>query len=1026
MRINPVLWWVIAIAIVLGTVASASASGDEKYVTLVDNTNFCAPNSCHTTYRVCAIDWKQDIDWYTAGFGFRSTKEESIKSDADVTQLKTWEILVNNSEHVIGECRDKDNKLQPCEYDAQYFEPLNLVAGKTLQVGECADIRIQGSIDAHSAVDNVFSLKVNGFTESYTQWAVWNATDTVGIWNFDQYYTDSSGHNNLLRTGGSPVFNTTSFIQGNASLQQVGASSAYNSTPAAMPTGSESWTMSTWVYLPVQIGAGTQYFLEGFGNTGTGNQQIAMDYYEDIGTYYLRLSNFGGGSNTHAQTIGTAGWHNIILTFSGNNSYRIYYDNNSIGDGALGWTLNTCGGVNDATCEIVYGARTWNHGTLNWPGSVDRAEVWNFVLNSTQVAHIYNNSKGDAYTNKDCDPLVDGCPPTAPVPGAVYFASANANGTVNEMSVQSFALNVTFNTTAIADVNATLVWDSTSRTVTESTVTNGTGWNNTKFSSSFQIPFSTTNASNHGYYWSYYLGYTNGSSLNINTTNLSTTVLWTYFISTIQLAPANITEGQTAYWNATITGDNVSSYVNGLNFTYNRTVYVGTLSTNTTTSQLWTGSLALPANNPNNFSAGLNASFSINGSNRNSTTTPTLTVWKMILTDCSVGSASTVPALRYDLFDEVNNTFRVSTTSVQLHTFFTTGAFNRTYSSTLVGANNWTVCIYPYYSTSAFSDAQVVQSGDGIIYGIRTLSSTLVLNVSQQNISIYLLNASELGVALVTVNVQDQNGIALPNYGVEIYRYYLDPPGTIKVAQDVTDSVGRIKTYLVQNTVYYQFKVYSDTGFTHNVLTTGLMRIYDASITLKIGSVIPKYLDIYSSLSKAVAELNFINATKQFQLHYDLSTVFAPNSTYSVNAVCLRTEYAGNGSSTDPNLWVLQSETCSTVKTGTLTGSVVTEAVAIDWRAWAYANISASPDEPYLLAIAAYSFISPLAGVGLFWAVITALTVGILGLWNPVVFVTLVIFALSVMAWVGLISGFVPLIVTGIVMTMVLARYLRS
>jgi len=152
-------------------------------------------------------------------------------------------------------------------------------------------------------------------------------------------------------------------------------------------------------------------------------------------------------------------------------------------------------------------------------------------------------------------------------------------------------------------------------------------------------------------------------------------------------------------------------------------------------------------------------------SRNSSSTTVNVTIYKVTVTDCSYGLAS----FAYFTYDEENGTY-VNDSDYSLRVITRAGNITTTYSKSVIGQPNMTICLYPIWS-NATADLSLIYSGqENATYSQRTYYNfgVVLTNVTQiQNV--YLLNTSKS--YLVNIETRDQYGSVAPNIVVYFERF---------------------------------------------------------------------------------------------------------------------------------------------------------------------------------------------------------------------------------------------------------------
>jgi len=290
---------------------------------------------------------------------------------------------------------------------------------------------------------------------------LWNATDTVTRQQLNETYRDNSGNGNDFGTiAGSPTFNTTSFVVGNASYSGDSgkAAQAYNHTPTGMVLGNTNWTAGVFVnYGEGSVNAGNKILrIWGFGDNENdfsfGN--VGLTYLNDSPPADLRVGGRGYTKNTDID-LNHSVWSSIVITYNASDQILTTYVNGDFMNAQdIGTNLNICEGVSDSTCEIGLGIATNDHVTAAaWTDGIDDFRFNDFVWNITFIKNYHNGSKGWGPDN-----LSD--MPAAPAPPAPDNEAPNItlNHPVNETQFNDTNV-VLFNWSATDDLNVSFLCD---------------------------------------------------------------------------------------------------------------------------------------------------------------------------------------------------------------------------------------------------------------------------------------------------------------------------------------------------------------------------------------------------------------------------------------------------------------------------------------------------------------------------------------------------------------------------------------
>jgi hypothetical protein len=1012
------------------------------------------------------------------------------KTCKENSRYSTTFVGVNGS--VVTEWHDNISDTD-CSYVEEYYRPF-APFDKTILSGQSVKLKIKGSKGVYDRVDNVLVLKIGNQVQKYTQWAWWDtdwqSCRQINVQNMAagqtfNFFVDNSLLANVENANGD--YASLRFVNGTC----TGATGELNHwveywNPAA---NSSIWVNATSAGSSIAV-----FYDNDAASTVSNASKVflfADDFVTNVGAWtnnnYLTHNGDSTANITQAATayvykdLSAALSYPFQLKFAVN---RVATTKNfcvaPVTYGAADWasTSYDCIATDEAVAANILQVLEQNVGWVGTgvnigantgkyfvdaivQGNKDIDTTWynNDSINTTpnyQTITTFTNSfnkfgaqlvrlSGEDFTipydwlfvrqayatettittigSQESQPIDDNAPDW-------QVSSPVQNNTVFETTRQTFFVNVTWNTTVIADTNASFTWGGTTYTdVQSSIVVNSTGYNKTIYNISVNIPLQSSNATSTGHYWTVDIGATNTTRYTNTTTNQSQSINWAYYLSATTARNSDLIEGQTSYFNASLTKLVNNLAWSAINFTHNGTNRAGSIASNSSTVEVWgTSNTPQPLGNGTN----INETFSINATawlNYNGTTLSRLDFTnyttqyyhKMVITDCSAGSFSITPAFSYLVYNEEIPTQAVSTNNEEQHVVSVTSLWYRTYGFAKTSRNNWTTCVYPTFVGANMTDNVTLTIGDGVTWASSTaLLTQYVINATPKNLSVYATNLSGTNVAQITVTVEDTNGIVQPDLVVAVEKYGLANNTYYPITEDRTDAAGQFKVYLHNNDVFYRFTVYNKAK-TATLYQTANIRIFGSTYTIVIGTQGLPGWDVFYALSQANALLTFSNATGIFSLDYNLANL--PTGSYTLNEVCLRLDRESN---TSRGNWTQVQLQCTSVTSGVLSTSAVTQSTADVWRAVAYANISSSPSEPYPLGILGHSFAVGIGLEGLFWGSMLVLVMSSIALFNPAAAVIIAVITLALLATTGVISGLTTLVVSVIVMGIIVMKFLRT
>lgn len=219
----------------------------------------------------------------------------------------------------------------------------------------------------------------------------WELNETSGTTAYD-----SHGSNHL--TNVVATVNQTGKI--GAAYSFDGSSSQLNLANAASLAGLPSITVSAWGRLAV---------LDAGGNYRTLvcklHSSWAVPYYQfHFRVRYYNAEFFVGNNSAFSGTsynniINQANvWYHFVGTYDGSNGAIRVYINNVVGTPN---TLSGGGNIGSANTPMAIGDDTTDYVSTfrNWQGLIDQVGIWNRVLNTSEIAALYNSGSGLAYLN---------------------------------------------------------------------------------------------------------------------------------------------------------------------------------------------------------------------------------------------------------------------------------------------------------------------------------------------------------------------------------------------------------------------------------------------------------------------------------------------------------------------------------------------------------------------------------------------------------------------------------------------------
>lgn len=216
---------------------------------------------------------------------------------------------------------------------------------------------------------------------------------------------DSSGNGYTLTNVNSVAYSTGKINNG----ADFGSSDANKNLSTdsnlGISTYDADFSVSLWVKLNTEITSGSYMFIEKILGPSTNVLGYTIRYEYNSGTIRLRIARERHGVigyyNYYTVTLGTTGWHHIVLTYDNDlngGTMKGYLDNTEI----TSQTSCAGNGKNDATLItktcIGAGWNGYSTGTSdNALAIIDEIGVWNKPLSTTEISSLYNSGYGLQY-----------------------------------------------------------------------------------------------------------------------------------------------------------------------------------------------------------------------------------------------------------------------------------------------------------------------------------------------------------------------------------------------------------------------------------------------------------------------------------------------------------------------------------------------------------------------------------------------------------------------------------------------------
>jgi hypothetical protein len=407
-----------------------------------------------------------------------------------------------------------------------------------------------------------------------------------------------------------------------------------------------------------------------------------------------------------------------------------------------------------------------------------------------------------------------------------YEFSVNYDSPVFEALVTPIYLNISMYSSLISSIEASLFYDGVNESYDSKDSNNFTA---------LVVPdLVTLNASNHTFNWVYEITYTNGSSQEYNTTDTNQTIMHAYAVGTAIKNAAHLIELEDLNVTHTITRNGNAATLS-MTLYYNDTAYTMTNISDTFSYLLNTTEVSADVNNYTvSFNTSLNVTYN-DVTRILNTSTDSITVYKMILTNCT--APSTTETLQFFFRDEDTDALLVSDFDTTFNVW-ETGELARNYSWELTGANNYSICLYPAWA-SYTTDMMSQYESSGYSPRNYYLDEAAISNVSQ-TINLYL--GDNTTSDLITFQVLSAVGYAVEDVYITISEYNIGT-GTYNVVAILnTNFDGKAFSYLTKNTKWYRFILTLDGEV---VGSYGPTILTEDDVTFKLSADYGQWFDYY-------------------------------------------------------------------------------------------------------------------------------------------------------------------------------------
>lgn len=338
----------------------SDAGSDLLSISLIDNTYFCLEN-CHATLRFDVL-------------------VDGLSSPLSTFKIKKW---INN--------QWQDGTLESLSFShntSGEWQPLTLAQfNYGLAHSGTYYVRIDGKKQANEVVDWIPSFFSS--TLDLDEWALWSGGDVVNYWDLNETsgpVIDLMGNNNGTNYGATPG---EAGILENAYLFN-GTSQVINTSTAISISGAQNRTVNYWINLTSLPAECFSFWMGIEGSTG---HAFANKFASSDGSLFFTgwgTADYDTGVNLNANV-----WNMITTTYDGT-VVRTYVN------GVETPTSNQAKSL--STDSAVFAINNRKVGAGGCPAVVDEVMIKNQVMNSTEIATLYNSGTYLGYAGGE--PLV--------------------------------------------------------------------------------------------------------------------------------------------------------------------------------------------------------------------------------------------------------------------------------------------------------------------------------------------------------------------------------------------------------------------------------------------------------------------------------------------------------------------------------------------------------------------------------------------------------------------------------------------
>ena len=367
--------------------------------------------------------------------------------------------------------------------------------------------------------------------------------------------------------------------------------------------------------------------------------------------------------------------------------------------------------------------------------------------------------------------------------------------------------------------------------------------------------------------------------------------------------------------------------------------------------------------------------FNVTGlvNNISSSVTTNQTVDKILIDNCST---YTTRAFNFTVRNETSNALVSATTAGYFELWNTARGSFTSFNLTWTGVNKGSICISP--STANYSVySQIEYSATGFNSKTYYLTDTRLNNITQ-TATFYLTS----GTTAVTFNVKDQDDVAVEDVYINILKYDLATNSYVTSEIIKTDQEGSAIGNVVLTTQWYKFLLmYNNVA----VLETEPVKLTTVTRNFRI-NLLDDFITGYNANKNVTRSLTFTNSTGNF-----IYTFVNPTGT-DVTACLSVYQRVVLGD-------IPINETCLTSPSGTILINIGSDRSGIYV---ATGTVSASPAVFDALIVDYAEAYKQWGQSGVFAAFLVRVTLLMIGAWNPIIGIVMLMLADILMIMFGL------------------------